>query len=65
MSEPTKHEIMAELRRELAMRNAIYPKWVKEGKLAPTVAAMRIAALNAALKDFEQRWFGTQPGLDL
>jgi hypothetical protein len=65
MLPPTKKEILAELRRELSMRKALYPKWIKSGRMHPEEAAKRIAALNAALTDFETRYFGVQPGLDL
>jgi hypothetical protein len=61
----SKDQVIAELRREIAMRDAIYPKWIKSGKIAPSVAALRIAALKEACRDYERRYFGTQPGLDL
>lgn len=65
MNEPTKAEILAELKRELKMRERVYPKWIKAGTLAAPVAALRIAAIRAASLDFEKRYFGEQPGLDL
>lgn len=65
MSEPTKKEILDELRREVAMREKVYPRWVQSGKIHPKIAANRIACLKAACSDFQQRHFGTQESLSL
>ena len=65
MNVPTKTEILKELRRELSMRNGVYPKWIKSGRHHPTDAAHRIACLAAVCSDFKQRNFGSQPRLDI
>lgn len=38
--------IIAELQREIAMRERLYPKWVAEGKLSTATASIRIAILK-------------------
>lgn len=49
----TKEEMLAELRRELSMRESVYPKWIASGKLKQEVADHRIAALREAIKTVE------------
>ena len=48
------HEI-AELKRELAMRENLYPDWTKgpKPKLKPDAAAHRIACIQATIKRLE------------
>jgi hypothetical protein len=43
-------EAIAELRRELAMRAACYPKWVADGSLSQAKADTQINRLNAAIE---------------
>lgn len=62
---PTKAECLAELKREIGMRRAVFPKWIKSGRIAAAEAAHRIKTMEAVYQDYEQRHFGTQPGLDL
>jgi lipid II:glycine glycyltransferase (peptidoglycan interpeptide bridge formation enzyme) len=50
---PLKEQI-AELRRELALRNNAYSKWVRNGTLNAAVAKKRIAALQAAIATLER-----------
>lgn len=47
-------EQVIELRRELSVRNAVYPKWVRNGSLRFSVAQRRIAALQAAITTLER-----------
>jgi hypothetical protein len=61
----SKADIVKELRRELKMREGIYPKWIKSGRISYQDAHHRTEAIRAALTDFETRYFGVQPGLDL
>jgi hypothetical protein len=41
--------IIVELRRELAMRKSVYPKWVSAGKIDADVAAARVLYIEAAI----------------
>jgi len=41
--------IIAELRRELAMRKSVYPKWVSAGKIDPEVAQARVLYIEGAI----------------
>lgn len=44
-----KQSILKELRRELAMRESVYPDWVQRGKLSQRTATHRVAAIEAAI----------------
>jgi hypothetical protein len=43
-------EAIAELRRELAMREVCYPKWVADGSLSQAKADTQVNRLNAAIE---------------
>lgn len=49
----TPEEQCAELRREIATRRRIYPRWVEDGKLTEGQAAFRLAALEDVLERLE------------
>jgi hypothetical protein len=49
MSAPPVADVVAELRRELAMRQRVYPRWVASGKLTATDMQRRISLLEAAI----------------
>lgn len=51
---PTKDEIVAELRREIALRERVFPDWVAKGRLRQDVADRRIALMKAALALVEE-----------
>ncbi|MEQ8504621.1 MAG: hypothetical protein RIB80_04795 [Rhodospirillales bacterium] len=40
---------LTELRREIAMRERLYPQWVQQGRMVQAVADRQIAALKGAL----------------
>ena len=42
------------LRRELRMRERVYPRQVTAGKMRPTDAALEIEIMTAVLNDYEQ-----------
>ena len=42
-------ELIIEVRREIALRANVYPKWVLAGRLKEEQAAYRIAAMNQIL----------------
>lgn len=51
-------EIIAELDREIGLRESAYPKWVQEGRLDKDLAETRIKALkkaSAILKRIDER----------
>jgi hypothetical protein len=56
MSAPPVADVVAELRRELKMRQRVYPRWVLTGKMTAADMASRIAALEEliALIECEQ-----------
>ena len=47
-------EQIAEARRELALRRACYPQWVKQGKLDMTTAHDQLQAQEAIVKTLER-----------
>ena len=49
MSAPPVADVVAELRRELKMRQRVYARWVATGKLTAADMASRIALLEAAI----------------
>ncbi len=42
-------EQIAEVKREIAMRNKVYPKWIEAGSLAKAKADFQILAMEAVL----------------
>ena len=46
-------EALAELRREGAMRRAVYPKWIEAGKLTQAAAVRRLNSLADAYRVVE------------
>lgn len=51
---PTKAEIVHELKREMRMREKVYPRMIAQEQMIPPTAAARIARLGAALLYIEQ-----------
>lgn len=49
MSDITLDQQIAEVRRELAMREKLYPKWVSEKRLKPEAAERCLNAMKAVL----------------
>lgn len=49
-----------ELERELAMRQQLYPKWVKQGSLRKPVARKQIHYLKAAIAELTQVQLGLE-----
>lgn len=48
---------LAEVRRELALRRRVYPKWVEAGQLGQAQADRQLAALEAIESDYDiQPW---------
>jgi hypothetical protein len=47
-------EQIAEIERELALRRAVYPKWVQAGKLNQALADRQVACMEGALRTL--RW---------
>lgn len=53
MSEPVSNlDKCKEAAREAAMRRALYPRWVEQGKLAAQEAVRRIAIIEAIEADY-------------
>lgn len=53
MSSYTIKEIVAELKRELAMRRRVFPDWVRSGRLKQVDSDQRIALMQAAIERLE------------
>jgi hypothetical protein len=43
-------DVLAELKRELAMRRKCYPEWVQSGRLSAKTAAHRIVVLECVIQ---------------
>lgn len=50
---PTNEEILIELRRELKMRERVYPRWLSDGKFTLQEYNRRMDRLKAAIAHFE------------
>lgn len=46
---PPINEQIAEVSREITMRERIYPRWIETGRLSPKVAEHQTEAMKAAL----------------
>jgi hypothetical protein len=46
----THEQMLAELRRELAMRQRVYPSWVQQGKITQVAADHRIAVMASLIE---------------
>jgi len=53
--------IVAELKRELAVRESVYPSWIQNGRLSSKLAAYRKEALAAAIERIEAQMDAEQP----
>lgn len=53
-------DIVAELRRELGMREHKYPQWVQAKSLKPEAAQRQMLRMRAALHHFEKAWADEQ-----
>lgn len=46
---PSLDEQIAEIKREIALRKSVYPRWIKQGKMTQAQADGRLACLEATL----------------
>lgn len=51
----TTEDVLAELSREIGVREALYPKWIDQGKIPGPVADHRIACLYEAKRIITER----------
>jgi hypothetical protein len=49
----TRADKLAEVRREIAMREAVYPRRVQRGAMMPEQAQRQIAVMRAIAQDYE------------
>lgn len=49
-------EILQELKRELHMRERLYPNWIETGKMKGDVAQRQIIRLEAAILQIDKLW---------
>jgi hypothetical protein len=54
-------EQIAEVRRELAMRNKVYPKWIEAGSMKKSKADFQILAMEAVLISLQETAKQTSP----
>lgn len=55
MDKPNRAAQLAELERELRMRQTVYPKWKNQGRIEKETADFRIACLIEVIEDFKAR----------
>lgn len=48
-------EKLSEIRRELAIRERIYPEWIRIGRITGTRAQQQIDVLRAIERDYQER----------
>jgi hypothetical protein len=65
ISQITLVEQIAELQRELQMRQRVYPRWVDQGRLSQSTAAAQILTMTAALATLQDlaKKTGPQPSM--
>jgi hypothetical protein len=51
----TLEQKISEIRRELAMRRGVYPRFVRDDKMTPHEAAERIRIMESILDDYEKQ----------
>lgn len=56
---PSMKAVVEELRRELSMRQRLYPQWVRQGRMTAEQMRHRVNSLIVAIEDLEARH---QPG---
>lgn len=44
------HQVISELKRELQVREDVYPKWIRSGRLTAQTAKHRIDAIKRAIE---------------
>lgn len=60
---PSKAAQLDELKRELKMRQRVYPRWVREGRMTQEQLDHRVTCLIEVIEDFEARHApGSQQG---
>jgi hypothetical protein len=50
MQKPTLQQTIGELERELATRNKVYPRWIREGKITEGTANHRRDCISEAIR---------------
>jgi len=58
-------EQITEVRRELAMRRRVYPRWVAGGRIVQAEADLYMERMQAVLVTLEGLWDAEHPRLDL
>jgi len=56
---------IAELKRELALRRRVYPRWVENGKLSYEMSTHRMGAMQAAVETLEKLQAKESPELPI
>lgn len=52
---PSMKAVVEELRRELSMRQRLYPQWVRQGRMTAEQMRHRVNSLIVAIEDLEAR----------
>lgn len=55
MDKPNRKAQLEELERELKMRQRVYPKWVRDGRMTAEQMNHRVACLIEVISDFRAR----------
>lgn len=55
MDKPNRKAQLEELERELKMRQRVYPRWVREGRMTKEQMDHRVTCLIEVIADFEER----------
>lgn len=55
MDKPNRAAQLAELERELKMRQRVYPNWIRQGRIEADQANHRVACLIEVIEDFKAR----------
>lgn len=58
-------EMEIEIKREIAVRQKVYPQWIIDNRLKPTTAAFRVLVLEAVLIKLQREIKETAPQKEL
>jgi hypothetical protein len=64
MQTPTMQQVIRELERELATRNKVYPRWIREGKITEGTANHRRDCISEAIRLLDELCLLTRKAAD-
>lgn len=63
MTDPTIDQMIACVKREVSMRERVYPRWIEAGRMTPEKADAELNTMRAVLKKLERERDAAQGSL--